>query len=59
MQVRDAQAVKGRAQSAIWAACIFQACKMRGAPRTFKEIGAAAPEAKSKDIGRCFTAIDK
>lgn len=59
MQVRDAQAVKGRAQSAIQAACIFVACKMRGAPRTFKEIGAAAPEAKTKDIGRCFTAIDK
>ena len=59
VQVHEAKAIKGRGYSAIYAACLFVACKQQNMPRTFKEIGAAVPDANKKDIGRCFNAIDK
>lgn len=58
-QVHDNKAIKGRSYSAIYAACIYVACRQENLPRTFKEIGAVLPDASKKDIGRCFNAIDQ
>ncbi|CAL4894687.1 unnamed protein product [Urochloa decumbens] len=49
----------GRSGDALYAACIYVACRRAGAPRTFKELAAATRDgaAARKDIGRLITLI--
>ncbi|CAN6336925.1 unnamed protein product [Urochloa humidicola] len=51
----------GRSGDALYAACIYVACRRAGAPRTFKELAAATRDgaAARKDIGRLITLIRK
>ena len=50
--------LKGRANDAIAAACLYIACRQEGVPRTFKEIEAVSTVSK-KEIGRRFKLILK
>jgi len=56
-ETHDARALRGRANPAIYAACIYLACRQEGAPRTFKEITAVLTDANKRDIGRCYSAM--
>jgi transcription initiation factor TFIIB len=56
-QCYENKCVRGRAQDAVVAACIYIACRQEGAQRTIKEICAISTSASKKDIGRCFTQI--
>eukprot|EP00092_Neocalanus_flemingeri_P064906 GFUD01078836.1.p1 GENE.GFUD01078836.1~~GFUD01078836.1.p1 ORF type:complete len:311 (+),score=70.94 GFUD01078836.1:191-1123(+) len=56
--VSDGKNLKGRANDAIAAACLYIACRQEGVPRTFKEIVAVSTISK-KEIGRCFKLILK
>lgn len=56
--VHDGKSLKGRANDAIAAACLYIACRQEGVPRTFKEIVAVSTISK-KEIGRCFKLILK
>jgi len=56
--VADGKNLKGRANEAIAAACLYIACRQEGVPRTFKEIVAVSTVSK-KEIGRCFKLILK
>jgi len=56
--VSDGKNLKGRANDAIAAACLYIACRQEGVPRTFKEIVAVSTVSK-KEIGRCFKLILK
>ena len=56
--VHDGKNLKGRANDAIAAACLYIACRQEGVPRTFKEIVAVSTVSK-KEIGRCFKLILK
>lgn len=56
-EVQDNSKLKGRGASAIYAACIYVACRQENKPRTFKEICAVMPGVPKKDIGRCFNII--
>merc|ERR1711981_741791 len=56
--VHDGRNLKGRANDAIAAACLYIACRQEGVPRTFKEIVAVSTVSK-KEIGRCFKLILK
>ncbi|KAK8457313.1 hypothetical protein SEVIR_3G163800v4 [Setaria viridis] len=49
----------GRSGDALYAACLYLACRSAGAPRTFKELAAATRDgaAARKDIGRLITLI--
>ncbi|WVZ99474.1 hypothetical protein U9M48_044765 [Paspalum notatum var. saurae] len=51
----------GRSGDALYAACLYVACRRAGAPRTFKELAAATRDgaAARKDIGRLITLIRK
>ncbi|KAJ1263904.1 hypothetical protein BS78_09G222000 [Paspalum vaginatum] len=51
----------GRSGDALYAACLYVACRRAGAPRTFKELAAATRDgaASRKDIGRLITLIRK
>lgn len=57
-QVYESKSLKGRANDAISAACLYIACRQEGVPRTFKEICAISRISK-KEIGRCFKLIVK
>jgi len=56
--VYEGRMLKGRANAAIAAACLYIACRQEGVPRTFKEIVAVCSVNK-KEIGRCFKLIVK
>lgn len=56
-EVQDNKQLKGRGASAIYAACIYVACRQENKPRTFKEICAVMPGVPKKDIGRCYSII--
>lgn len=56
--VHDGRTLRGRANGAIAAACLYIACRQEGVPRTFKEIVAVSTVNK-KEIGRCFKLILK
>jgi len=56
--VSDGKNLKGRANDAIAAACVYIGCRQEGVPRTFKEIVAVSTISK-KEIGRCFKLILK
>merc|ERR1712142_467603 len=56
--VYEGRMLKGRANAAIAAACLYIACRQEGVPRTFKEIVAVSTVSK-KEIGRCFKLILK
>jgi len=56
--VSDGKNLKGRANDAIAAACLYIGCRQEGVPRTFKEIVAVSTVSK-KEIGRCFKLILK
>ncbi|XP_062179505.1 transcription initiation factor IIB-like [Phragmites australis] len=51
----------GRSGDALYAACLYIACRSAGAPRTFKELAAATRDgaAARKDIGKLITLIRK
>lgn len=51
----------GRSGDALYAACLYVACRRAGAPRTFKELAAATRDgaAARKDIGKLITLIRK
>jgi transcription initiation factor TFIIB len=51
----------GRSGDALYAACLYVACRSAGAPRTFKELAAATRggAASRKDIGKLLTFIRK
>ena len=57
--VDSAKGVRGRGAAAIAAAVIYIACRQEGAPRTFKEIVAAAPDAAKRDVSRAYASIVK
>ncbi|CAD6332977.1 unnamed protein product [Miscanthus lutarioriparius] len=51
----------GRSGDALYAACLYVACRRAGAPRTFKELAAATRDgpAARKDIGKLIVLIRK
>ncbi|AQK88169.1 Transcription initiation factor IIB [Zea mays] len=51
----------GRSGDALYAACLYVACRSAGAPRTFKELAAATRDgpAARKDIGKLIALIRK
>ncbi|KAJ4803877.1 Transcription initiation factor IIB [Rhynchospora pubera] len=55
----DEKSAKSRNQDAIFAACIYIACRQENAPRTIKEICTAACGVTKKDLGRARTFIEK
>ncbi|XP_003386928.1 PREDICTED: transcription initiation factor IIB-like [Amphimedon queenslandica] len=55
-QVNDEKTLKGRANDAVAAACLYIACRQEDVPRSFKEICAVSRHSK-KEIGRCFKLI--
>ncbi|XP_026691619.2 transcription initiation factor IIB-like isoform X2 [Ciona intestinalis] len=57
-QVYESKSLRGRANDAISAACLYIACRQEGVPRTFKEICAISRISK-KEIGRSFKLIVK
>lgn len=55
-QVHEEKHLKGRANDAVAAACLYIACRQEEVPRSFKEICAVSRHPK-KEIGRCFKLI--
>lgn len=55
-QVHQEKQLKGRANDAVAAACLFIACRQEDVPRSFKEICAVSRHPK-KEIGKCFKLI--
>ncbi len=55
-QVYQEKQLRGRANDAVAAACLFIACRQEDVPRSFKEICAVSRHPK-KEIGRCFKLI--
>ncbi|XP_039138679.1 transcription initiation factor IIB-like [Dioscorea cayenensis subsp. rotundata] len=58
-KVEDLKSVKGRNQDAVFAACIYIACRQEDKPRTVKEICSVANGATKKEIGRAKEFIVK
>lgn len=57
-KIQSKQALKGRSNEAIGAACLYVAYRNAAVPRTFKEICAVA-KANKRDIGKCYKVISK
>lgn len=55
-EVHDQKQLKGRANDAVAAACLFISCRQEEVPRSFKEICAVSRHSK-KEIGRCYKLI--
>jgi len=55
-KVDEEKLLKGKAQDAIMAACIYIGCREQNLTRTFKEICALTKVSK-KEIGRCYKAL--
>lgn len=55
-KVEDEKLLKGKAQEAIIAACIYIGCREQNVTRTFKEICSLTKVSK-KEIGRCYKAL--
>ena len=55
-QVYQERQLRGRANDAVAAACLFIACRQEEVPRSFKEICAVSRHPK-KEIGKCFKLI--
>ncbi|ERN14503.1 transcription initiation factor IIB isoform X2 [Amborella trichopoda] len=58
-KVEDLKSVKGRNQDAIYAACLYIACRQEQMPRTVKEICSVTNGASKKEIGRAKEHIVK
>ncbi|KAK1262395.1 Transcription initiation factor IIB [Acorus gramineus] len=58
-KVEDLKSVRGRNQDAIYAACLYIACRQEDRPRTVKEICSIANGATKKEIGRAKEFIVK
>lgn len=56
-EVNDNKTLKGRGAQAIYASCVYLACRTEKLPRTFKEITSILPGVSKKEIGRCFKEI--
>ena len=50
--------VSGRSNEAVYAACLYMACRQERVPRTFKEICAVSTVSK-KEIGRAYKQISR
>jgi len=50
-------AIKNRNPTAVYAACVFLACRQEGVPRTFKEVTPVATDTNKVEIWRVFKAI--
>ena len=57
-QVHEEKHLKGRANDAVAAACLYIACRQEEVPRSFKEICAVSRHPK-KEIGKCFKLITR
>lgn len=57
-KIQTKQALKGRSNEAIAAACLYVAYRKNCVPRTFKEI-CAVSKASKRDIGKCYKVISK
>lgn len=57
-KIQTKQALKGRSNEAIAAACLYVAYRKDSVPRTFKEI-CAVSKASKRDIGKCYKVISK
>ena len=55
-EVHEHKQLKGRANDAVAAACLFISCRQEEVPRSFKEICAVSRHSK-KEIGRCYKLI--
>lgn len=55
-EVHEQKQLKGRANDAVAAACLFISCRQEEVPRSFKEICAVSRHSK-KEIGRCYKLI--
>ena len=55
-EVHQEKQLRGRANDAVAAACLFLACRQEDVPRSFKEICAVSRHPK-KEIGRCYKLI--
>ncbi|OAY77853.1 transcription initiation factor IIB-like [Ananas comosus] len=58
-KVEDHKSSRGRNQDAIFAACLYIACRQEDKPRTIKEISSVANGATKKEIGRAKEYIVK
>ncbi|XP_058110585.1 transcription initiation factor IIB [Magnolia sinica] len=58
-KVEDLKSIRGRNQDAIFAACLYIACRQEDRPRTVKEICSVANGATKKEIGRAKEYIVK
>ncbi len=47
-RVSETKSARGKGTQAICAAAIYTACRLEGTPRTFKEICAVCPQARSR-----------
>ena len=55
--VSTAHSTQGKASVAMFAACLYIACRQEGMTRTFKEICGAAVGSTVKEIGKCYRFI--
>ena len=55
--VSSAHSTQGKSHVAMFAACIYIACRQEGMTRTFKEICGAAVGSTVKEIGKCYRYI--
>lgn len=58
-KIEDLKSIRGRNQDAIYAACLYIACRQEDRPRTVKEICSVANGATKKEIGRAKEYIVK
>ena len=55
--VTSSHSTQGKSSVAMFAACLYIACRQEGQTRTFKEICGAAVGSTVKEIGRCYRFI--
>lgn len=55
--VTSSHSTQGKSSVAMFAACLYIACRQEGKTRTFKEICGAAVGSTVKEIGRCYRFI--
>ncbi|KAI3867168.1 hypothetical protein MKW92_041697 [Papaver armeniacum] len=58
-KMEDVKSSKGRNKNAIFAACLYTACKRLGKLRTMKEISSVANGATKKEIGRATKHLEE
>lgn len=57
-RVHEQRRLRNRPRLAIASACIYIACRMQGAPRSFKELGSISG-VQARDIAKCYKNIFK